>query len=585
MLLHELPEEFTESERSEAAAVAAAEEVSFDSLDDLGRRLRQQGEALGGAVGALLIVDGLICSYMVAAPGQAQGNGHLAPSIEWTNGAVFPPEPHRFPDSVRGYIERRAQSTKRHDLSARYHEFIWQRWNDHRSGRAARASHLEAGRGADLGNPVTAIGSMDHLARAAELAMMLDDERSTTRRLVSVESRRGLDADSLGHACSLAERSARLLAQDSTDTASLIEAFVAAAERAGRADQFHRDRSYSETAEILARTLGDSAGARAAKARRAASFEAEGMATESGMSAQHWLAEAIRVHAELGSASEVERLKPAMREASERMVGELKPILTSARIPDEAIEEAVDATSLAKGAGFSGLLALPDELGVWPEWELVAQGAEREARAHPLLHLVPSLKVEPDARVQPEPIDETEGRLAHQIRSFNVRTSILMGLCRLVVDSLRRRGMWSADAIAEALESVDGQLAASTRPGLANHEEGDYWSAVHVLMPQIERATRLVGIAAGASVERLSADFGFRWATLDGLLAEPGVRRSLGESFATELEGLLVNPHGQNLRNNVAHGAVAPGSSLSDTSLLAIFILLSIGERLQALKP
>jgi len=580
MLLDELPAAFAQTSVREAAAIATGEEGSFDDLDAFGRRLRQTGEERNGEVGQLLIVDGLICGYMMAAPEQAAITGFLAPSIEWTNGAATPPPPDRFPDGVREYLAERAATSTIAQLAARYHDFIWLRWKDHRNGRAARASYVSAGVGADLAEAGSAINSMEHLARAAQLAMALDDERENTRQAIVAEIRRGFAADSLGHACHLAERSARLLAGDVGEASRLVDEFVGAADRAKGIRHYHRDRSYSEAAEELAKVIADAARAARSRERLAISFEAEARAAPSGMVAQHWFAEAIRVRRDLGHAADVERLKPLMREASERMVSEMKPISGSTTIPKDAIESAAAAASLATDGTPEAVLALPDELGLWPDWQEVEEETRREASAHPLLSLMPMVRVEADARVQPEPDDEGERELARQVRSYSQRTAILLGLCRLIIDEHRRHDRWSEKRVLTALALAGDDLAASAARGVTLHEEGDYWAAAHVLVPQVERAVRLLGRLTGAEIERITSDSGFRWATLDGLLADQHIRDALGESFATELDALLINAHGWNLRNNVAHGALDPSGDYAGASLLATFMLLSIASRI-----
>lgn len=580
MLLGELPAAFGSDAMAKAAAIAISEEASFDNLDAFGRRLRELSERDSGEVGQLLLVEGMICGYVMAAPEQAVRTGFLAPSIELANGAVFPPTPDRFPDSVREHLTKRAAATKIAQVAARYHDFIWLRWKDHRHGRAARDAYVSAAVGADLREAGSAIESMQHLARAAELAMALDDERDRTRKAIVDEIRRGLAADSLGHACFLAERSAKLLAGDRGEACRLVSEFVDAADRARAARDYHRDRSYSETAEVLAKAIGDTARAIASRERLAISFEAEALAAPSGIVAQHWFAEAIRIRRDLGHVEDVERLKPLMRAASERMVGEMETISASVTIPTEAIQRAAAATSLATDGSPEAMLALPDQLGLWPDWQQVVDEARRAANAHPLLSLVPMVKVEPDARVQPEPDDQTARESARLVRGYSQRTEVLLGLVRLVVDELRRRRRWGDSTVLNAVAAADKELADSAARGVTLHEQGDYWGATHLLVPQVERAVRIVGRRSGARIERITSEGGFRWASLDGLLADDRIREVLGESFATELEALLVNEHGWNLRNSVAHGALDPTADHQNASLLATLMLLSIAARI-----
>ncbi len=96
--------------------------------------------------------------------------------------------------------------------------------------------------------------------------------------------------------------------------------------------------------------------------------------------------------------------------------------------------------------------------------------------------------------------------------------------------------------------------------GLNAGMQGDYLTATHLLMPQVENSIRYLLEQNGVTVSKLDA-YGIQdEKSLNELLYLPEVDKIFGEDIAFDLRGLLVERYGANLRNRVAHGLIPYGN-------------------------
>jgi hypothetical protein len=100
--------------------------------------------------------------------------------------------------------------------------------------------------------------------------------------------------------------------------------------------------------------------------------------------------------------------------------------------------------------------------------------------------------------------------------------------------------------------------------GLAAGFAGDFSLSTHLLLPQIEHGLRELVRAQGVDVARFDKfgqqeDWNLSQLLLDESCGRPHCERILGEALAFDLQALLVEPVGFNLRNRVAHGLVEEG--------------------------
>jgi hypothetical protein len=113
--------------------------------------------------------------------------------------------------------------------------------------------------------------------------------------------------------------------------------------------------------------------------------------------------------------------------------------------------------------------------------------------------------------------------------------------------------------------------------GLHHGLNGDFPSAIALLVPQLEQLVRLQMRAAGAFTLVVDPDTGVESEKgLGALLGMPEATAVLGESLAFELRALLVEQEGANLRNHVAHGLLTDGQAWSAYALYAWWLALRV---------
>lgn len=93
--------------------------------------------------------------------------------------------------------------------------------------------------------------------------------------------------------------------------------------------------------------------------------------------------------------------------------------------------------------------------------------------------------------------------------------------------------------------------------GLYAGMTGDFVVAVHLLIPQIENSIREILEQKGIAVSKVDDQGIQNERDLNDILYEPVLKEVLGEDIVFDLQGLLIERHGSNFRNRLAHGLVS----------------------------
>ena len=96
--------------------------------------------------------------------------------------------------------------------------------------------------------------------------------------------------------------------------------------------------------------------------------------------------------------------------------------------------------------------------------------------------------------------------------------------------------------------------------GLHAGMKGDYLVALHLLVPQVEHAIRHLLLRRGIRVSGLDDEGIQDEHGLTTTLEVPELKQILGEDLVFDLQGLLIEKTGTNLRNEIAHGLMSPGA-------------------------
>lgn len=560
----------------EAADRAREAEASFaGSLYYFGAHLRGlASEAKPAAWAGFVEADGHLCQLELGSPeAAAQFGTNLVPPGRSKEGK---PQVGNFVDAFRPYVERRADETIRSDAEARYRDFLWLRFRDGAQGSRAIEPYVAAAQAANLDEPEEYVAAVDMMERAIWLATNLRQRMEPTRAAVETMIRGLAKRDHTLGVLTLADAGTRLLSLEADACRQLREELAGMVEAS---PEVLGKQQLLQACVKLARTLGDTDSANEHLRAEGAVCEAEA-AKFTGLVRQHWLREAINRYGQAGDSDSLLRLRKAYQEAGKEInEGELSTATGNVVISNDDIRRDADAKRLGRETSRLAFLQLPFEIGLWMAWDAVREGRERED-ARSFTSLFPRTQLDADGRVQPEPDPDQypyEYARARNIAWFCKRAIMSAGLSELLLDEFRKRGSWTAPNLIAVLASIDEPLADAAGPGIVRYEAGDAWAALHILAPQVERALRVLADEVGARATSYTTHEGTRWVSMNVLLEAPEVRAALTEDLALCIEAAFIEPYGQNIRNNVAHGAFTYPSNAQNAATLCVLTLLTIG--------
>ncbi|MCD8210884.1 MAG: DUF4209 domain-containing protein, partial [Prevotella sp.] len=112
--------------------------------------------------------------------------------------------------------------------------------------------------------------------------------------------------------------------------------------------------------------------------------------------------------------------------------------------------------------------------------------------------------------------------------------------------------------------------------GIEAYLQEDYLVAIHLLIPQIEEAVRLI-LEMNGGVKIKPKNDAYQLKTLDDILRDPIMVNSMGEDICFYFQQIFTNVRGLNLRNDVCHGILAHEKFNFMTADLVFHALLTLG--------
>jgi len=184
--------------------------------------------------------------------------------------------------------------------------------------------------------------------------------------------------------------------------------------------------------------------------------------------------------------------------------------------------------------------------------------------------------------------EDDEGRvMLHLRQDIDFKT---FGLAA-VIDGTRRKFNCTADDILEFFSGCplfDPQRHPLIREGVDAYLNGDHVKAVHILIPQIEHALRVLlgGLGQPTNKPMRSAKGVMQEKTLTDILEyeaaiEAWAEKNSVQDWLAYLRCFLTDPRGHNLRNRLAHGLMVPdefGRQVSDRVFHVLLMLSLVGR-------
>ena len=506
----------------------------------------------------------------------------------------------RFPDLddfTDNHIEVFGQLIPRIDdpeLRARIADIVWVRKRGHQVAAQAVSAYLASARRLE-DTRVLWPPCINRIKRAVTVAVRHGRNTQMFKQVIShIEDTldRHKDNDPSYLSADLMEILLEQKEGNSTKHAQLSEYHAVSAKE----DQdWYRPKTYWELQARWLERAKDDAGSKAARIREAEQYEhgardLVNRARPDYLTAAELLKDAIQAFKRVGGQQgRVEKLHRELLEYQRRGTGQMGRV--SAETPiDDLRASAINAVTKKPRSEAIRALALIDD----PSYlGFLRQYLQQEMEEFPLLHILPWIQQDASGRTTdfaPSSLSDSSKdreasarshllRNASQMRSLMVQASIEPARLQI----LQEHSVCVQDFapfVANNPFVPEGRETAYTR-GLHAGLEGDFLVATQLLIPQLENSVRYVLEHRGAITSGLKSK-GIQDVDLLGtLLRRPEVEEVFGEDITFDLQGLLTERFGDNLRNRVAHGLMNDEDFLRTDAIYLWWLSLHLLVRFQ----
>ena len=263
-----------------------------------------------------------------------------------------------------------------------------------------------------------------------------------------------------------------------------------------------------------------------------------------------------RVHAtfkEFELSDEAEEISIKLREVGEKTKSELKSFSHTMEVPKEKMEKYIAA--LIEGELDDVLTRIAAHY--IPKKSEVEKQLKELASEAPIAFLMPIELLDNMGRPLAKVGSLEEDLAGHTVKLMSQNMAIGSIYLRQVLESLMKKYPTFENLCVDYLfrsPIFEEDRKSIITWGVKEYLNGNHMTAVHLLIPQIENALRLLLEKAGGSVLKPARGGGFNYKGLDDLLRDPLLVQVFGEDIVFYFRALLFDPRGWNLRNRVCHG-------------------------------
>jgi len=277
----------------------------------------------------------------------------------------------------------------------------------------------------------------------------------------------------------------------------------------------------------------------------------------SSMVAESWLRKALEIHNSLNT-------KNADRESLLKAIQDLRPefmklIQGSVSIPQDELKKYLESFSV------NGLDHALEKIGrsFHPIKSDVAKSLEQLSGQY--IHSLFASTIIQDAKGRtmvklPSYVEDIDPNVKRQ---FAQDVGILTVFLNLAIEHISEKLNLDSESLLSYLFSCDVFKLTDVAERRDIYEKGlnfyfakDWFTCVHILVPQIEHLARSLVAAMGGVTYRLNRYGGFNFLTLGELLGTKELSSAFCESSILYFRLLLNEPTGCNLRNDLSHGMI-----------------------------
>ena len=301
----------------------------------------------------------------------------------------------------------------------------------------------------------------------------------------------------------------------------------------------------------------------------------------SALQTSAWLQRVHTTYKEFGLTDEAEKISIKLREVGEKTKSELKSVSQTIEVPKGKIEKYIAA--LTEGELDDVLVRITAHY--IPKKSEVEKQLKELASKAPIAFLIPMEIQDNLGRPLAKVGSLEEDQEGHTVKLMSQNMAIESVFLRRVLESLVKKYpkfknlyldyIFRSPIFEEDRKSIIGW-------GVKECLNGNHMTAVHLLIPQIENAVRVLLEKAGGSVLKPTRSGGFNLKVLDDLLRDPLLVQVFGEDIMFYFRALLVDPRGWNLRNRICHGLCEAnefGPSMSDRIVHVLLCLALVRKK------
>lgn len=275
-----------------------------------------------------------------------------------------------------------------------------------------------------------------------------------------------------------------------------------------------------------------------------------------------------------GNKEKVTELKLKIKEAMEK--AEFPVISFKVKLPKELIDSFTKSVSELEPDEM--LIAIGSNPSFVPTRLEVMKLTEDILKEHPIQAIFPVTTVSNGNEVKSS-ISEDEIK-EQRYRSEYARQIDYMGnVLELIFNQLIEKEKLDPELVNQYLnknEIFDEDDIKTVKRGIEKFLDGDYISAIHILVPKIENIIRSLMLKVGIPTTIRDLD-GIREGDLSSYLRRSEVEEMFGPDFNDFLRAFLTEKDAKNLRNRLAHGLVKYNEFNGVNASIALFVLLKIG--------
>jgi hypothetical protein len=462
------------------------------------------------------------------------------------------------------------------ELKARIADVLWIRKKDYKVAQIAVDSYLESA--IRLGSPEHWTQPAERIERALRLSVSLGKKSPLFSKVIehieSVLKKYGGD-DPLFFSQNLM---GLLLEFNQGNPITYSQLSEKIALKAESKSNHYKARSLWETRAKWLKMANDNDGEVKALVKAAETYVKEAEQAAAGEKPSHLVASshlqsAIEAYRRIGGHSDrIEKLHNILLDYQEKSLAEMGVIKSDGIDLTEAIQDSINRV---KGkpfydAIFDFVLMVPS-----PKVSELRKQVEESAAKHPMQHLVSGVIVNENGKVvarhsnmysdDPEEreraIQENMFRQAsfhHQIYTHSLIEPVRVQLNQehpIQLDNFMRI-VSNNPFVPKGREYIFAR-------GLKAGMEGDYLTAVHLLIPQIENSARHILTQVGEVTSGIDSKGIQDERSLNTTLYSDSILKVFGEDIVFDLKGLLVERFGANVRNRMAHGLMDHNSFYS----------------------